>query len=201
MTSTQELAECRLCGLWQAPGDPPPGEAAVCPRCGAEVRRRKARSLSRTRAFSLTGLMFYGPANYYALVTVDYHGLVTRVTLWSSVRSLFEAGQWAVGALVFTTSILTPFVKLVSLFALSTLAGTGRGQRLRMRLFQVVEFVNPWNMLEVFMVTIVIGVVKFGKVADIRPSVGAWSFGAMVAATIMATEVFDPRLIWDEAPE
>src|SRR6185312_5983333 len=86
------LAECRLCGLVQRPGPLEPGEAAV--------RRRKALSVARTRALSLTGLLFYVPANYFPLVTVDYHGLMSNVTLWSSVRSLFDAGQYAVGALV-----------------------------------------------------------------------------------------------------
>jgi paraquat-inducible protein A len=193
-----ELAECRVCALLQKPGPLSPGEAAVCPRCGAEVRRRKSHSIARTRALSLTGLLFYGPANYFPLVRVDYHGLLMKVTLWSSVRSLFEEGQWGVGALVMTTSIITPALKLLALFVISMLAGTGRWRLTRTRLYQLVDFVNPWNMLEIFMVAFVVGTVKFGSLATIQPGLGAWSFGAMVACTILAAQVFDPRVIWDE---
>lgn len=201
LIAEEELASCPVCALWQRPGKLSVGEAAVCPRCGAEVLRRKKNSIARTRAFSLTGLLFYGPANYFALVRVDYYGIVMKVTLWSSVKSLFQEGQWLVGALVMTTSIITPFVKLLGLFVISVLAGTGRWQRTRMRLYQVIDYVNPWNMLEVFMVALVVGIVKFGKLADIRPGLGAWCFGGMVAMTILAAQVFDPRTIWDEAPQ
>lgn len=173
-------------------------QAATCPRCGAEVRRRKVNSVTRVRALSLAGLLFYGPANYFPLVLVDYHGMEIQTTLWSSVRSLFENGQWGVGALVFMTSIATPALKLLCLFLLSVLAGSGRWRRLRLRLYQVVAFVNPWNMLEIFMVALVVGIVKFGNYADISPGFGAWSFGALVALTILASEAFDPRMIWDE---
>jgi len=193
-----EVAECALCGLLQRTGPLETGEAAVCPRCGAEVRRRKRRSILRTRALSLAGLLFYGPANYFPLVRVEYHGLTSNVTLWSSVRALLEQGQWAVGVLVFKTSILTPAVKLLALFLISVMAGSGQLRRSRMRLYQIVTFVNPWNMLEVFMVAFVIGIVKFGKVATITPGIGAWSFAALVVLTIAAAEVFDPRMIWDE---
>lgn len=198
LPAQEKVAACALCGLLQRVGDLAPGEAAVCPRCGAEVQRRKRDSLVRTRALSLAGLIFYGPANYFPLVHVEYHGMSSNVTLWSSVVSLLKEGQWAVGVLVFTTSILTPAVKLLALFLISMLAGTGRLQRVRMRLYEVILFVNPWNMLEIFMTALVIGTVKFGQAARITPGVGAWSFAAMVALTILAAEVFDPRMIWDE---
>ena len=192
------VAEFRVCGLVQRTGRLEEGEAALCPRCGAEVRRRKTNAIERTRALSLAGLIFYLPANYYPLVVVHYRGMHESVTLWSSVRALLGAGHWDVGMLVMTTSIITPGVKLLSLFLLSVLAGTGKFRRTRTFLYELVAFVNPWNMLEVFMVALVVGIVKFGSVADIRPAGGAWSFSALVALTIWASEVFDTRMIWDE---
>lgn len=193
-----QLAECPACGLLQRTGELSPGEAAVCPRCGGEVRRRKVDSVTRVRALSLAGLIFYWPANYFPLVIVYREGLHSQTTLWSSVRALFTHGQWAVGALVFITSIFTPFVKLACLFLLSILAGSGRWRKQRLWAYEIVKLVNPWNMLEVFMTTLVIGIVKFGSVADILPGIGAWSFAALVALTLLAGEAFDPRLIYDE---
>jgi paraquat-inducible protein A len=193
-----ETAECRSCGLLQRMGALADDEDAVCPRCGARVRPRKPRSLARTRAFALAGLIVYGPANLLPLVVVDYHGMVRTATLWKSVRVLFEEGQWLIGCLVFTTSILTPALKLVSLFLLSWLAGSGRWRGTRLRAYQVMHVVNPWNMLEVFMGALIISIVKFGHAASVWPGAGAWFFCALVALTIMASESFDARTIWDE---
>ena len=195
----QTLAACPVCGLVQDAGSPAPGEAAVCPRCGAEVERRKRDSVRRTLAFSLAALICYVPANIYPLVVVYHSGQRSDVTLWTSVRELFTHGQWGVGALVFTTSMLTPAVKLTSLLVLSLTAGSPRFKRLRTALYRLVEFVNPWNMLEVFMVALLVGVVKFGKFATIDPAEGAWAFASVVALTILASHSFDTRLIWDEA--
>jgi paraquat-inducible protein A len=197
----QTLAACPVCGLVQETGPVAAGEAAVCPRCGSEVYRRKPDSARRTLAFALAALIFYLPANYYPLVIVFHRGQVSGVTLWRSVRELFIHGQWGVGLLVFVTSMLTPALKLASLLLLAATAGSPRFRRLRTFLYHFVELVNPWNMLEVFMLALLVGIVKFREVATIVPDTGAWAFGALVALTILASHSFDPRLIWDEAAE
>jgi paraquat-inducible protein A len=191
-------AACPVCGLVQDTGEVVEGRAAVCPRCGAEVERRKKDSARRTLCFSLAALAFYVPANALPLAVVYHKGHVSTVTLWSSVHELFKHEQWAVGALVLMTSIVTPAIKLGCLLLLAALARSGRAQAARTRLYGFVELVNPWNMLEVFLLALIVGVVKFGHVADVSPGAGAWAFGAMVALTILASHSFDPRLVWDE---
>lgn len=178
----------------------PEGEAAVCPRCGAEVDRRKKDSLRRTLACTIGALFLYVPANVFPLVTVYYSGKVNSATLWSSVEALFQTGQYAVGALLFTTSIATPAIKLLSLLFLCLMTGSPRWQKQRTFLYETIELVNPWNMLEMFMVSLLVGIVKFGEVALIVPGLGALCFGSLVALTILASECYDTRLIWDVDP-
>lgn len=193
-----QVAECGLCGLIQDPGPEEPGVDAVCPRCGHVVRARKPDSLVRTRALALAGAIVYVPANYFPLVVVDYHGMLRTATIWTSVRTLFENGQYLVGGLVFTTSLLSPVLKLSSLLLLVLLAGTGRFKKARLRAYQLIELVNPWQMLEVFMVALVVGIVKFRHAAQVTPGAGCWFFGALVMLTLLAAQAFDPRLVYDE---
>ncbi len=196
-----ELAACRVCGLVQDTGRPASGEAAVCPRCGAEVYRRKKDSVRRTLAFSIGALFLYIPANVFPLVTVYYSGKTNSATLWSSVHALFQTGNYGVGCLLFTTSIATPALKLLSLLFLCLMSGSPRWQKQRTFLYGTIELVNPWNMLEMFMVSLLVGIVKFGEIALIVPGAGALCFGSLVALTILASESYDSRLIWDVAPE
>jgi paraquat-inducible protein A len=61
--------------------------------------------------------------------------------------------------------------------------------------------IDPWNMLEVFLLAISISVIEMGRVATVHPGPGVFSFTAVVALTLLATLSFDPRLIWDSPEE
>jgi paraquat-inducible protein A len=52
-------------------------------------------------------------------------------------------------------------------------------------------------MIDIFMITILIALVKLGNIATIEPGVGATSFAGVVIITMIASHNFDPRLIWD----
>jgi len=52
-------------------------------------------------------------------------------------------------------------------------------------------------MLDIYVVTILVALVKLGALATIDAGPGAVFFAAVVVITIFAAMSFDPRLIWD----
>jgi paraquat-inducible protein A len=52
-------------------------------------------------------------------------------------------------------------------------------------------------MLDVFVVTLTVALVRFGSLAVITPGPGALAFGCVVVLTMLASMQFDPRLMWD----
>lgn len=56
-------------------------------------------------------------------------------------------------------------------------------------------------MIDIFMISILIALVKLQAVATIEPGMGAISFAAVVILTMFAAIGFDPRLIWDKMEE
>ena len=56
-------------------------------------------------------------------------------------------------------------------------------------------------MIDIFMISILIALVKLEAVATIEPGMGAISFAAVVILTMFAAIGFDPRLIWDRMDE
>jgi paraquat-inducible protein A len=56
-------------------------------------------------------------------------------------------------------------------------------------------------MVDIFVVTVLVALVKLGSLATIEARAGAVFFGAVVVLTMLAAEAFDPRLIWDESEE
>lgn len=52
-------------------------------------------------------------------------------------------------------------------------------------------------MLDIYVVTLLVGLVQLQSVAAIEAGPGALAFGAVVVLTMLASLSFDPRLIWD----
>jgi len=58
--------------------------------------------------------------------------------------------------------------------------------------------IGRWSMLDIFVISILVALVKLGAIAEIRGGAAATFFVSAVVITIFAAMSFDPRLIWDE---
>ena len=63
----------------------------------------------------------------------------------------------------------------------------------------MVEFIGRWSMLDIFAVTVLVALVRMGRLASVLPGPGALAFAAVVVLTLLAAASFDARLIWDPA--
>jgi len=124
-----------------------------------------------------------------------------KTTIFDGIHGLFHGGSYLVGALIFTTSILTPALKILGLLALSITLRWRGWENFRARVYRVIQIVDPWNMLEVTMLAILVSLAEMGKIATVHPGAGVFSFAGVVVLTISATITFDPRLIWDGRKE
>ncbi|HEX3720935.1 MAG TPA: paraquat-inducible protein A [Verrucomicrobiae bacterium] len=199
-TTAHTLTACQTCGLVQEVGEIPKGSIACCARCKFKLFHRQPNSRLRTLTFSLAALILYFPANLYPIVTVQYHGLHSQTTIFQGIKGLFTARQYFIGCLVFCTSILSPALKIICLLFLSLTIEWPRWKKARTWMHKITYVIDPWNMLEVFLLAICVSVVEMGEVATIHPGRGVFSFAAVVALTLLATLSFDSRLLWD-SPE
>ena len=191
------LVLCEECGLTS----PMVGHHGACARCGARLHLRKQNSLSRCWALTITAAILYIPANAFPIMTVISFGHGEPDTIMSGIKALFLGGMWPLALLVFFASVTVPVLKLIGIVFL--LISTQRASRWRLRdravLYRIVEAVGRWSMIDIFMLSILAGLVQLGSIATIAPGVGAISFAAVVITTMFAATAFDPRLMWDAA--
>ncbi len=193
------LVGCHACDLVSRLRRPPKGGHMHCPRCGTALHRRKTNSLARTWALVLTATILYIPANLFPIMTVISFGKGAPDTILSGVKHLIEGGMWPLALLVFFASITVPVLKLIGLgyLLISVQRKSQWRPRDRTRLYRITEAVGRWSMIDIFMISILVALVKLGSIATIEPGVGATSFAAVVIITMIAAMSFDPRLIWD----
>ena len=162
--------------------------------------RANSRRLQTAQALVIAGLILYVPANILPVMTMTVIGDIEPLTVLGGVQELYDSGLWPIAGIVFLASIVVPFCKLVCLSWLLLMHGNPRWQRQRGLLRRIVHTVGSWSMVDVFLLSILVALMKLNQLATIRPGLGAVAFTAVVVFTMLAVISFDPAQIWrDEA--
>jgi paraquat-inducible protein A len=193
------LLGCECCGLVSEAASA--AATAHCPRCGFTLHARKPQSLQRTAAQLLAAVVLYVPANTLPIMITS--SVITGHephTILGGILELWHTGSWDLALIVFIASIAVPILKIAALALLViTSARKSRWRQTeRASLYRLIETVGHWSMLDVFVVVLLVGMVRFGAFASVEPAAGLLAFGAVVVLTMLASASYDPRLIWPE---
>ena len=114
---------------------------------------------------------------------------------------LVHHGAWDIAAVVFVASVVIPTTKfVVILYLVYSIRYHARlAVHARIHLYEIVEFIGRWSMIDVFVVAILTALVQLGFLASINPGSAAVFFALSVAFTMLSAQALDPRLIWDSA--
>jgi paraquat-inducible protein A len=193
----QGLRSCRCCTAIL------PQEQLVCPRCESTGHVRRKHSLQWTLALLFTSIMLYLPANILPIMITEMLGSKYPSTILAGVILLWGEGAYPVAMVIFIASIMVPTLKMLAIAWLCWDAnGHGKRDSERMHLiYEVVEFVGRWSMIDVFVIAVLSALVRMGGLMNIYPAIGALMFAFVVILTMFAAMTFDPRLSWDRAPD
>ncbi|MEW2914317.1 paraquat-inducible protein A [Leisingera sp. JC11] len=186
------LAGCRACGTAN------PGGTRICACCGSPLQAAAPGSLQRVWAWLAAGMIAYVPANLYPMLRTTTFGRTSENTLIGGIAELFSHGSYGVALIVFLASIMIPVAKFLAIgyLAVSVRRPAALGSHGRLMLYEVVEFIGRWSMIDVFVVAILTALVQLDFAAAVAPGLAAVSFAMSVAFTMLAAQSFDPRLIW-----
>lgn len=180
-----------------------PADVEVCPRCETKGHVRRKNSLQWTMALLVTSVMLYLPANILPIMITDLLGDRMPSTILAGVILLWSEGSYPVAGVIFLASIMVPTLKMIAIAWLCWDAkGHGKRDSERMHLiYEVVEFVGRWSMIDVFVIAVLSALVRMGGLMSIYPAMGALMFALVVIMTMFAAMTFDPRLSWDREPD
>ncbi|PND34089.1 paraquat-inducible membrane protein A [Achromobacter pulmonis] len=194
------LTGCHVCGQVQAlPREADPEALHHCVRCDALVHHRKPDHLARTWALLLAAIVFYIPANVLPVMKVSSVLGDSAHTILGGVVELWEMGSWDIALIVFIASVVVPLTKLLAiiLLLLTEQWRSTTNLRPRTRLYQMVEFIGQWSMLDVFVVILLAALADFQGLMEISAGAGAAAFGVVVILTMLSAMSFDLRRSWD----
>lgn len=170
-----------------------------CGRCGATVRSRDAKSLQRVWAWWLAGLMCYIPANIYPMLSTRTLMQVQEDTIIGGAIELIRHHAYGIALIILVASVVIPVGKFLAIafLALSVRGGPSVADHQRHGLYEVVEYIGRWSMIDVFVVAILSSLVQLKTLAAVNPGPASLFFALSVIFTMLSAQSFDPRLIYD----
>lgn len=188
---------CHVCDTLFAMEPLPEGTAATCKCCGTVLYQNRPASLARATAFSTTALILMGVVHSFPFLIMDAASIRTTLNLASAAGALFDQGSPILGGALALFTIIAP---LAMASGLIYVCGPLMFGRVAPGAVQVAKWLNktePWNMIEVFLLGVLVSLLKLGKVADVHFGLGFWAFGALMVSMAAAVAAIDRDELWD----
>jgi paraquat-inducible protein A len=191
------LSACHACDLLVEEGRIPHRSKAMCPRCGSFLYEPKANTVNNTLALVITGLLLLWPAISQPIMEMAIIGDTSFNTLLNAVIKIYQAGYSWVAFVVFFTSILAPFAKLSVLLIVLLHIKFKSYTDLLPLLFRYYVKLDTWEMLDVYMIAMLVSVIKLFDIAAIHVGLGLYCFLGLLLTSILVTVKLDKKQIWE----
>lgn len=195
IVSARELGivACRRCTkAWPLGTD-------TCGRCGYRLISRDPLSLQRVWALWIMGVICYIPANLYPMLRTQTLFQVDESTIIGGAVELAHHGNLGVAAIILFASVIIPLGKFwaIAYLAITLKRHTPISKGKRQLLYEIVEYIGRWSMIDIFVVAILSALVQLKTLASINPGTASIFFALSVIFTMLSAQAFDSRMIWD----
>ncbi|WP_093916207.1 paraquat-inducible protein A [Sulfitobacter marinus] len=172
----------------------------ICGRCGHKMVSRDYGSLQRVWAFWVVGLMCYIPANIYPMLRTKTLFQNDESTIVGGAVELAHHGAFGVAAIILVASVVIPLAKFwaIAFLAISVKTRRMASNSARHFMYEVVEYIGRWSMIDIFVVAILSSLVQLKTLATINPGPASMFFALSVIFTMLSAQAFDSRMIWDD---
>ncbi len=192
-----DLLVCRDCGALQEVAAVGPSQQALCSRCNNHLRLGRGPWAAKATSLALTALILFFISNAFTFLTLKVAGVQQSATILSGVGALLDRDQWILAAMVFTTIFLYPLLEILALMYILVPFSLNRRISGQKRVFRYLVQAQPWSMLDVFLLGVLVTTVKLMDQADVTLGPGMYVFFLLVAVRQMSFWVMDRNNVWN----
>jgi paraquat-inducible protein A len=189
---------CKDCDLLLERVATPPGGKALCPRCENPLYQHREQGIEHTLALAITGLLLFIPANLLPVMSLQLIGQETSTTIYEGSLVLFREGLYWTALLVFSASVVIPLCKLLLMLFVSGYLYLGRSSPLLPYAMRYYHHIDEWGMLEVYMLSVLVAVVKLKGMASVIPDIGLYCFICLLLVTTLMSSLLDHDAVWQQ---
>ncbi|WP_245561998.1 paraquat-inducible protein A [Lamprocystis purpurea] len=195
-TGNTETLACPDCDLLQVVPELPPGAKAGCARCGRTLVTQMADPIERPLALSIAALLVLILANTAPLMGLSVVGQQADTTIVGGSWEMWRQGQELTAVVVAFCAVFAPAAYLLCTLAVLLAARRPPAPRWVGELLRWAEAMQPWSMVEVMMLGILVALIKIAELATVEPDVGMYAVGVLMLLIPAIQSSFDPEAIW-----
>lgn len=177
-----------------------PREVARCSCCDAVLCRGRAigadAEATRLLALTLAAAILFVIANVCPVIRISMRDLHNEATLWQSALALAHGQAAPIALVAALVLIVAPFLQIGALGWVLLHARAGRSAPAFVRAMRLLDLLQPWSMVEVGLLGILIAVIKLAGFVQVAPGAGVWATAALALLLTFITRR-DMHWLWE----
>ncbi len=187
---------CHECGVLVALPDHLSSSQYHCPRCNALLHRR-GQPFSRIIVMAVTTLLLFVPLTFLPILSLDVMGMHSSATLFEALWRLVRDGYPAIAMLSILTALVLPVTLMLLLLLILIPLHLGYRPKYVARYYRAYEHAMEWGMVEVYLISIAVAIIKLSDMAALHVGPGLIIFIFFAMTFYITTMWFNPDDIWD----
>jgi paraquat-inducible protein A len=137
----------------------------------------------------------------FPFLTLKASGIEQVMTLPGTAYELHAGGYTSVAVLVMAPIIAIPALMISALMALLLPLRAGKQAAWLVPTGRFLFFLNPWSMVEVFVIGVIVSLVKIAAMATVVVGIAFWCYSAFALCFTAALTNLDRVQLWERIEE
>lgn len=133
----------------------------------------------------------------FPFLTMDAVSLRRNLTLLGASAALIDENAPILGIAIFLFTVIAPLALAGGILYVCFPLMFGRAAPLADHVAKWMYRTEPWNMVEVFLLGVLVSLLKLAKVADVNFGLGFWAFAGVMMCMAAAVAGIDREELWD----
>jgi len=199
------MIACEECGLVVALPEISDGQKAHCPRCQHILIRQISMPFERPFAYGTACLIMLLLSVSFPFMSFTVQGATQTTTLLHAIEMLTYFENSLLALLLLLTIVVLPAAYIIAVLYLYRKAarhrhidGTSQEMRLCKRLLRGIIRIEPWLMVDVFLIGVLVSLVKIASLADVGLGISFWAFCAYTMLVVKCVSIIDRTWLWQQ---
>lgn len=204
-TPVNLMIPCEECGLVVAVPKLHQAQKAHCPRCAHMLTQTIAKPHQTAIAYASACLLMMILSVSFPFMSFSVQGLTQQITLLHAVQMLDQFQNSLLAFLLLATVIVLPTLYISSMLYLYFMAAKNKpnlvvksSQKHIKRLCKLLLKIEPWLMVDVFLLGVLVSLIKISSLADISLGYSFFAFCIYTVLVVKCVSLVDKSWLWEQ---